>query len=84
MADLAHWNIDHSSHGLTDAQRRHLIALNTPIVAHVCQNCNWPASIAQLCTVCVDMAEAIMRQKGLMREHAKWELQRRLREMGLL
>lgn len=79
-----HQSRDHRSHALTEAQRLHLLHINTPIVARVCQNCGWPASIGCLCMLCCDMAEAIMPQTNLMAEHEIWRQQRLMRRMGLL
>jgi hypothetical protein len=82
--DTEHWRRDHSSHGLTEAQLRHLLAINRPLRPQVCQNCQWPSSIGTLCKLCCDMAEAIMLQSNLMAEHEIWRAQRTMRRMGLL
>jgi hypothetical protein len=79
-----HWLRDHSSHGLTEAYRRHLMQLNRPLRAQICKNCEWPASIGELCMLCCDMAEAIIAQPGLMREHEIWRQMRLRRKAGLL
>jgi hypothetical protein len=79
-----HWLVDHSSHGLTESQARHLAQLNKPLRPVVCQNCGWPASIGEYCLLCCDMYMAVAHQKGLVEAHVDYKLQRRRRELGLL
>jgi hypothetical protein len=81
-----HWLADHKSHYITEAQIRHILSINRPISgqARICQQCGWPASIADLCMLCCDMAEAIFPQRNLMLEHENWCQQQVRRRLGLL
>jgi hypothetical protein len=79
-----HWKRDHRSNNITEHQLRYLREVNRPIVANVCEQCGWPASIAKLCMSCCDMAESIFPQKGLVEAHEAFRRQQMERRMGLL